>query len=213
MPSLKPLGAEYVAPDPALVRKLGEPWAPAPVRPGLLPPSPPPLPRSRPDVPQYITVSEKVQNPAWKPTSAIKPVPASQTVMVDKYGIPTGQVGTRVPMNSPAAVPQWITIQRQILNPAFAAPVAPIPAVRRQAPIPMMPSFALQAQRAMTPVTMFQAQGLSPANAYAAANAAAAAKAKEKSKSSYTSKDSSSGFGNSTASSNALGYSLMSSIS
>jgi hypothetical protein len=201
----------YQPADPELVRKLGEPWAPAPVRPGVLPPTPPPLPKPRPaTVPQYITVTEKILNPQY--SGVIKPVPASQTVMLDKYGVPTGQVGTRVPMNSPAAVPKWITVQRQVLNPAYRAPPALAPGNGAAlGPTPATQSFALQARRAMTPVTQFQAQGLSSSDAYAAANAAAAAKAQEKSK--YSNRDSSSGFGNSTASSDAAGRSLYSSIS
>lgn len=84
----------------------------------------------------WVTETVRVRNPAYK--SAVKAVPVGQTVMLDRLGIPTGEVGFRSFVERGGAPPepefieQQIVVQREV--PVSAAPrprVLPPPPVRR----------------------------------------------------------------------------------
>ena len=83
-------------------------------------------------VPKYLTKTRQVP---VEPKQIIAPVSLDQTVRLDKYGIPTGQVGFAPPSNALSHKPTFRTETYQVPNPAYTeitvpykAPAGPTPA-------------------------------------------------------------------------------------
>lgn len=104
--------------------------------------------------PRTMTKTIRVKNPEWQPNAIIKPVALDQIVRVDKYGIPTGEVGfggappmPRVRPNVPEYIDQVVTVA----NPDFLEitvgsgrmpTVAPRPAAVTRRPATAIPKAA-----------------------------------------------------------------------